>query len=78
VEKLIEIAKQFIRNKPVKILDIGGTSGYFANSLAMELHGECEIVVVDNTEYENWKTPEFAKQSIDLDICRFPSVGIKP
>ncbi|MCI8361452.1 MAG: class I SAM-dependent methyltransferase [Clostridiales bacterium] len=74
-DKLVEIATKFIHSKPVRILDIGGASGYFANLLADTLDGECQIIVVDNMEYDNWKNAKkgvrFVKASIFDVISTF-------
>lgn len=43
-------------NAKLKILDIGGASGYFAWALCDYLHGnDFEVWVIDTTEYDTWK-----------------------
>jgi SAM-dependent methyltransferase len=39
----------------IKILDIGGASGYFAQALATRFSGNaCSVFVVDTTRYDTW------------------------
>jgi len=46
---------KYKNNKPIKILDIGGASGYFALEIKEYFTNEkCEITVVDNTIFNTW------------------------
>jgi ubiquinone/menaquinone biosynthesis C-methylase UbiE len=43
------------QKEDIKILDIGGASGYFALALSNYFQGKnCEIIIVDNTRYNTW------------------------
>ena len=58
-QKLIEtydhILKLYKTNDNIKILDIGGGSGYFSKNLKKYFHANnCEIIVIDSTRYDTW------------------------
>lgn len=64
-------------NTKIKILDIGGASGYFAMVLYDYLRGkDCEITVIDTAEYSTWekfsKKIQFMRESADSLEKVFP------
>jgi protein-L-isoaspartate O-methyltransferase len=49
------LLEKFKEKDVVKILDIGGASGYFASALSNYFcEKKCEVFVVDSTKYDTW------------------------
>ena len=50
-----ELLEKIKQKKEIKILDIGGASGYFSSALYNYFAAKnCEIIVLDNTCYDTW------------------------
>ncbi len=57
VDNYISVLEKFNTHNVIKILDIGGCSGYFAAALYkyfVEKKCNCEITVLDNAVYDTW------------------------
>ena len=65
-----KILKTFKTKEEIKILDIGGASGYFALELYKYFEGNnCKIVVLDTVKFDTWLTfsekIDFVESSVD-------------
>ncbi|MDR2593118.1 MAG: class I SAM-dependent methyltransferase [Chitinispirillales bacterium] len=63
VARYSEAMEPLKRKGKIKILDIGGASGFFSKALHKYFsENGCEIVVIDNTRYDTWD--EFGGETI--------------
>ncbi|MCL2628772.1 MAG: class I SAM-dependent methyltransferase [Oscillospiraceae bacterium] len=69
---LLKIKDEYDKSKSIKILDIGGGGGVFAQALLSFFKGyNCDIYVLEITEYDTWKDHtdiRFVKGSA-FDVC---------
>ncbi len=80
------MAKKINFGKPMKVLDVGGSSGLFANEILKKLPKKCEYVIIDidkkslkygqkkfpkfKFKLENAESMNFRNNEFDLVICK--------
>ena len=55
--------------KRLKVLDVGGGSGFFAKAVKDYFNGSCDIYVVDNTMYDSWDELKQDVNFIQASAC---------